>query len=621
MLEFSGLRLRRFLAELAASPTRLAFVACGLVALAAVWLPRYPVGVDLPQHANLFRLWADLAHGPFEYRATYHVEYFTPYLLPYAVALPLTKLFGALIATKLLLSFLVIATPITMSRWLRAVGAAPGFGLLGFVIAFDYWYIWGFMSCAVATPLMFAYLASFEAQGAKPSLKAMARTSLFALMLFFSHGITFAVSLAVAGVSWFLRGRWFKRYRATLHVAPLFGLALFWIASSQKQTLSHRIEEWFDWQRAITLFSGAFMPFPDQTWAIVAAVGVGSFLLLARPKLAFSPARWVPVTIALAGFVALPDWIASTWLVGSRFCVFIHAFAPALLVPRRSDPVARRWFGVLAMLVFAFLVVLNFRLQAFNRELAGFRDVAAAIPEGSDVQTLVPETNSTSAVFGRSIMGQIPAWVSAENGGLIANDSAVAGYYQIPIRRNAVPSFQHYPYAIARGGYDQYRYQLRGLTTTAQGSAKLIKESDGWILMKRAGIENQDFEVVRYSQSWGEIHLDRAVGGNPLAVAGVHYDHGIGTHVQSFVRLRFKRAVNTLRGEYGVDDEACERARAAFRIRNSDGDVLLESGELGPGQKAQPFATQVDGSEIVLEAFNSSAIDCGHADWLNLTVE
>jgi len=105
---------RRFallLKELSASPTSVAFVVCGVVALAAVWLHRYPLGVDLPQHANLFRLWADLAHGPFEYRATYHIEFFTPYLLPYAVALPLTKLFGALIATKLLLSFMVIATP------------------------------------------------------------------------------------------------------------------------------------------------------------------------------------------------------------------------------------------------------------------------------------------------------------------------------------------------------------------------------------------------------------------------------------------------------------------------------------------------------------------------------
>lgn len=608
--------------RLRTSPTDWAFVLCGLAALAAIWLHRYPAGIDLPQHANLFRLWADLGSGPFEYRSTYRVDFFTPYLLPYAVALPLTKLFGALVATKLLLSFMALATPLAMCRWLRAIGAAPAYGLLGFVVAFDYWYIWGFISCAVATPLMFAYLASFEAQGDRPSIKAIALTCALALGLFFSHGITFGVSLGVAGLSWLMRGRWLKRYRAALHALPFVALAGVWLVLSKKQATARAISEWFDTQRALSLFTGAFVPFPDQTWALVGASGVALFLLLARPKLAFAPARWTPLAVAVLGFVSLPDWIASTWLVGTRFCVFIHAFAPAMLVPRTGDRVARSWPAVLCGLVLAFLVVLNVRLHRFNAELAGFREVAAAIPAGADVQTLVPETSSSSEVFGSSMLGQIPAWVTAEHGGLIANDSAVAGYFQIPIRRKDVPLFQSYPYVIAHGSYSNRRGQLASLTNTALGPARLVKRSGTWLLLQRPTIETEAFAVVRYGQSWGELQLDRTVTGGRLSVASVAYKHGLGTHAQSLIRLRFKGAAKTLRGACGVDDAAGPGGNAAFSIRDSQGQVLFDSGPLVAKTPARPFSVPIgDDRELLLQAYVPSSISYAHADWLELTAE
>jgi hypothetical protein len=604
---------------LLASPERLAFVVCGIAGLVTIWGHRYPLGIDLPQHANLFRLWADLSNGPYEYRQTYYIDYFTPYLLPYALALPLTKLFGALNATKLLFTFMVIATPWAMARWLRAIGAAPAFGLLGFVVAFDYWYIWGFMSCAVATPLMFEYLASYEGQGDAPKLSAILRTSLLAVMLFFSHGITFGVSLGVAGVIWLLRGRWFRRWRAALHVAPLGILAVVWLLARKAETGSSHIGDWANWQRAINLFSGAFMPFPDESWAKIGAAGVIVFLVLARPKLGFSVSRWVPLFLAVAGFAALPDWIASTWLVGTRFLVFIHAFAPATLVPRTGDFVARRWALTLGALVLAFLVVLNVRLRDFNRELAGFREVAAAIPPGVDVQTLVPETNNTSDVFGSSVMGQIPAWVTAEQGGLIANDSAVAGYYQIPVHRYPVPQFGSFQYAIARGNYDRLRHRLAGLTSTVRGPAKLLRQSGEWLLLQRPPIETDVFEVTRYAQGWGELRIDQTVTGGPLAVAGVTYPRGIGTHAQSFIRLHFRQPVHLVSGAFGIDDAACERGKAVFRVRDGTGKLLVESGVLEAHQPAQTFSTAVPPGDVLLEAISPGSIHCAHADWLNLT--
>jgi len=598
-----------------------AFACCWLLSLLAIWVPHFPVGVDLPQHANLLRMWADLRTGDFELRRLYHENLFTPYLLPYFLALLCTYVGGALAATKCLLTFAVLATPWYLTRWLRAIGAAPAFGLVGFVVTFDYCYLWGFISCTIALALMFAYLAEFEAQGDAPSAKQVLKTTALAVALFFSHGITFGIALAISGMSWVLRGRWVKRVRALLHIAPVAALTATWLALRHKEASADKAQQFFDKARAEHLFSGAFTTFPDDRWAMIGAAGVAIFLLLARPKLTRSPARWLPFLLSTAVFVAMPDIVASTWYVATRFCVFIHALAPAVLVPRESDPVARRWPWVLLALVAAFLVTLNVRLARFNHELDGFRTVAALIPPGSDVQTLVPETESTDPVFGPAEFGQIPAWVTAQQGGLIANDSAIMPYYQMPIRRSEGPMLARYPYVIAHGSYARLRGMLHRLTMTPEGPARLIKESDDWVLLRRPYVETPDFTVIRYGQGWGDLHVDRNVDGGPLNVGADHYEHGFGTHATSLIRLRLKHSARLFVGACGIDAAVGNRGHAVFRVRRSNGDILFDSGPMNGGESARPFGVEVANEhELVLEADGGDSIDYAHADWVNLSL-
>ena len=602
-------------------PMRWAFALCWVLALYAVWVPHYPAGIDLPQHANIFRLWNDLRSGPYEYRAMYYLDPFTPYLLPYAIAFPLTKLAGSLFAIKCLLTFAAVATPLYLVRWLRVVGGDPGFGLLGFVIAFDYCYIWGFISCALAIPLMFAYLAEFEAQGDNPSDKRMVLAALLAVALFFSHGITFGVAMIISGLSWVLRGRWIERMRAAFHVVPVGIIATLWLIVRKRES-SAPASEWFDWKRGMHLFSGCFTPYAHKQWALVAAGGVVLFLLIARPKLEFRLARVVPLAVSIVGFIALPNWLASTWLVATRFCVFVHAFSPGVLRPRDSDPIARQWRWALLALVVAFLCLLNVRLHTFNQELEGFREVAALIPPGADVQTRVPETNGNSVAFDDAELGQVPAWVTAEHGGLIANDSAVSGYFQIPIRHKNV-FLQDYPYVIAHGRLSRYRNALRGLTHSPQGSAELIKQSGDWLLYKRKAIETADYLVGRHGQGSGDLHFGREIDGKPLTLAGVTYPNGLGTHARSFIRIHLKRAAARFKGACGMDDTAGNRGKGAFRVRDSNGKVLFESGPLHAGVAPTPFSVAVSGQqELILEVDEVDRdISFAHADWLNLALD
>jgi hypothetical protein len=604
--------------ELAASVKReIPYVVCALLAIAAIWCHRYPAGIDLPQHANLFRLWADLSTGPLEYRSLYRVDAFTPYLLAYAVAYPLTLALGAMVAMKCLLTLIALGTPLMMRHWLRAVGARQEFGLFGFLLAFDFQYQRGFLSQSLAMPLMFGYLAAFERQGTRPGWRAILPPSLLGLALFFCHGITFGVCMVTVAICLVLRGRPLRAWRSALHALPLAAIALLWLASRKDQTTESPTHDWFaTWDRLTTLFSGPFMALPSLPWATVSLAAIAVLLVVTRPRFVLQPRRLVPLLLSLACFLVLPETIAATWVIGSRFCVFVHAFAPAALKFRHTDWLRRQSARVAFGMVSGGLLLFNVRLHGFNKELAGLRDLAIHMQPGADVRNLVPETFPHSWVFGPMQFGQVPAWITAEHGGLIDNDSA--RYYQMPVRRNDVPFPSRHRYIIARGNANR----VTSAVTSRFKNALLIHESSPWLLYEDRLSESGDFTVVRSAQSWRQLNIDKAVTGSPLSIAGVSYQHGLGSHAESFIRVRIDRAGRNFTGACGIDDQERTRGRARFRIRDNSGEVLFASGEVLGGEPARPFSVILQGRrELLLEVSKVDSIHHAHADWVDLRVQ
>ena len=613
--------LKLFRASLRVSGTpllpRKLFWTCAVLATAAIWLPRYPAGIDLPQHANLFQLWVALARGPIEFRNMFRVQPFTPYLLPYAMAYPLTWLFGAIAATKCLLTVAAIATPIMMSRWLAVVGAERRLGLFGFLLAFDYQYHWGFFSESLALPLMFGYFAAFERQGHRINVRAIIAAFLYALGLFFSHGITFGFCMLVTGFRFVLR-RWPWRYwHNAIHWIPIGVLTLQWIAMRKGETSGPPGHDWFiNMERLTTLFSGPFMAHPDQQWAKVSLVSLGILLIVARPGVIWRARTVIPFALAMLGFVILPDWMASTWHVGPRFCVFVHALAPAVIRPRTRDWLGRQVPQVACGIVAISLLILTVRLFKFNQELAGFHQLIAHMEPGFDVRTMMPETTNTSDTFGPAQFGQVPAWITAARGGLIENDSSV--YYQIPLKRNEVPFPTWFRYLIAHG---DPRHCSGIVASHAGGPVKLVHQASNWLLYEAAPLASDVFTVVRTAQGWGKLQLDHDVDGKPLSIGSRLYAHGLGTHAESFIRLRFKKPGKTLQGACGIDDRGAPYGHASFRIRADSGRVLFESGRLAAGMPAHRFTVPIgEERELLLEVSAIDTITGAHGDWVDLTV-
>ena len=89
----NGERLLRFL-----------FMFTALCGALIFWLARHPPMIDLPQHAAQVTLLRDMLLGQSPWADLFRINPFTPYIIGYGLALPLSLIMPIAAAMKLLLS-------------------------------------------------------------------------------------------------------------------------------------------------------------------------------------------------------------------------------------------------------------------------------------------------------------------------------------------------------------------------------------------------------------------------------------------------------------------------------------------------------------------------------------
>lgn len=606
------------------------FVVCALLALATIWLFRYPAGVDLPQHANILRILADFGDPHLGYGAFYERQLLTPYLVTYLLALPFAKLFGALAAVKILLSIAAIATPRTMIQWLRSLGGEPWWGLFGFPLTFGFAYQWGLFSFMLATPLMFAFLLADRRVAERLTARAAGSAAAWAVVLCFCHGVTFVVAAMIIGIEALVDLARTRRFRAfALRLGPCIAGAAVLAAWQLRPGIPGmgQITEWPpNNDRFVAFLSGEFVGWASYWPALAGAMILIVMTLVSRPVLAWSPDRLIPLGVGLAHYLLLPEMIGPTWLVGMRMVMFVHAFGAGAFDPGLPGPPGRGrrvMRGVTAAIVMACLVVQGIRMAIFNHELRGLTALIDAIPRGVDVQELVVDTGPNSEAFGRGAIGQVTGWVTAANGGFLSNDSG--GYFQLPIRRPpGRPWVGEYHWFVARGASD-----IPMRVASRVGAVDVVKHAaDWWLFTSKTPPRVQGgLEVVRYAQGWGGLSVDRSLSGGALRAAGQTFTHGLATHALSKIQVRAPSVGpgGHLRGAVAVDDDAGGPTELVFEILVPGGKRLWTSPPLGPGHPAVPFDVPLQGrSDAILAVEMAPKITDNrnaHADWLDLRVE
>jgi alpha-galactosidase len=121
---------------------------------------------------------------------------------------------------------------------------------------------------------------------------------------------------------------------------------------------------------------------------------------------------------------------------------------------------------------------------------------------------------------------------------------------------------------------------------------------------------------LEVAQDYGEPHADKTVDGHPLTIGGQKFEHGLGTHANSFMYIRLGGSAEQFSAFVGVDDEAAPRGTVTFKIIG-DGRTLWESGVMRGGDAPKFISVDLRGIQtLVLNAGDAEDnIDYDHADW------
>ena len=186
---------------------RLAFVATVAFAGATFWFaPRLPM-IDLPQHAGQVAVWRDLLLGTSPWQPLVYINYFTPYLAGYGLALLLSFVLPVSAALKLLLMLAYLGFVAACVALRSRLGGDRRLDWLFIPGFFGYAYVWGFYTFLIAAPfgILFVVLAHSYADRPTPALGVV--LLLADVALFFTHGLVFLFANAIGGLFLLLKGR------------------------------------------------------------------------------------------------------------------------------------------------------------------------------------------------------------------------------------------------------------------------------------------------------------------------------------------------------------------------------------------------------------------------------
>ena len=118
-------------------------------------------------------------------------------------------------------------------------------------------------------------------------------------------------------------------------------------------------------------------------------------------------------------------------------------------------------------------------------------------------------------------------------------------------------------------------------------------------------------------QGWGKPQANKSVTGTPMTIAGHQYEHGLGTHADSLVRIELSGGATRFSAFVGVDDNAgAKEASIIFKVVG-DGKTLFKTGVMRLGQAAEKVDVDVTGIKVLLLLADSAGdgISFDHADW------
>lgn len=434
---------------------RLAFLATALYAGAMIWLVPHPPMVDLPQHAGQVALLRDLLLGHSPWQSIVRINYLTPYLIGYGLALPLSFFMPIAAAFKLLLTLSYLAFVYCCCLLRKQLSADDRLDWLFIPGFFGFTYEWGLFTFLVAAPLGLGFTLVSHRYSQNPTPAQGLLLFVAGTLLFFSHGLIF-LFFTLIGLLLLLLSRPLKNISITslLPYGLLGFLFIVFLLAAQSDAVFNASASggtiWgFNWERV-----GSLVVYPWGNSRPYLIFAVGGLIMMTAP-LVFGlhinhkqPLAFVPILAVIFVWLAVPDRAMNTALLYQRFSLFTLPFYALLFSGnqnfRSDDPrtgirqIALCQTAVI-LICWGFLFQKTSQLLSFAKESQDFDTIMSSIEPNQRALTLVFDPGSKASANAVAYL-HYGSWYQAERGGLVDVNFAWFLPQIVRFRQNKVPA-------------------------------------------------------------------------------------------------------------------------------------------------------------------------------------
>ncbi len=418
---------------------RLLFIISALWGALIFWIAPHPPMVDLPQHAGQVVLLKQILLGDSPWAEQLRINLFTPYIIGYGLALPLSFLMPVAAALKLLLSAAYIAFVCMCIALRRQFGGDARLDWLFLLSFFGFAYTWGFFTFLIAAPIGLYFILQAERYAASPGKARGAMVVLIGLLMLASHGLVFLFACAVGAGILAVRIRWFRPLLKAAWPYVLLAIACgayFLINQRINAGLQTGLEQGTRWNwdalrrlpLLYTVAAGTQRSPSTYYWAIVLIFAAAPWLLGLRIEW---PRRsnWVPFAVVALIIITVPHFAMNTAFLYERFALFLapaYAWLFTAKPVNRAGPVALTISSprstvvifLMALACWTMLGVHTSRASRFAQESADFDAVLRALEPGQRALSLIHDRNSAAANTNNLYL-HYPLWYQAEKSGFV----------------------------------------------------------------------------------------------------------------------------------------------------------------------------------------------------------
>jgi hypothetical protein len=476
------------------------------------WLAPHPPMIDLPQHAGQVALLRDLLLGQSPWSEYFRINWLTPYLIGYSLALPLSLIMPVAAALKLLLSLAYFAFVCLCIKLRWHFGADSRLNWLFLLSFFGFAYTWGFFTFLVAAPIALWFILLADRYAHEQSLRRAAAITGVGLMLLASHGLMFLFGVGTGFVLLAAHARKWREFMKALWPYVIFGLAsIAYFLISKKVSSGLNLQ---DTLPDAMVWGSGLLRIPEALlYALSADIqGISVLLPLATVLIMLAApwllglridwqqrSSWLPLALVLAIMLLVPSYALSTQFLYQRFALFLlPAYAWMFTRQANQIPLARLVAPLLVVMCWAMLSLHSIHAWRFGQEASSFDRLMAAVEPGQRALALVLDRDSV-ADNNTKIYTHYPAWYQAEQQGFI--DFNFAWFppqivrYRPEHLPKVLPNFEWSPdrFDWQQHGGDNYRYffvrQLPDSSTDLFKSApcppKLVTSKDRWSVYEK----------------------------------------------------------------------------------------------------------------------------------------